>query len=59
MDFCTITASAAALNESAIGYRITSEAQNPDQKYGVHLNPNKSEKVTFSSDDLIIVLSED
>jgi diphthamide synthase (EF-2-diphthine--ammonia ligase) len=59
MDFCMITASASELSESAIGYRITSESQNPDQKYGVHLNPTKSEKVTFSSDDLIIVLSED
>ena len=58
MDFYTITASAADLHESAIGYRITSESQNPDQKYGVHLNPNKSEKVTFTKDDLIIVLSE-
>lgn len=59
MDFYTITASAAELHESAIGYRITREAQNPDQTYGVHLNPNKSEKVTFAEEDLIIVLSED
>jgi ion channel POLLUX/CASTOR len=59
MDFYTIAASAAELHESAIGYRITREAQNPDQTYGVYLNPDKSEKVTFSSEDLIIVLSED
>jgi len=59
LDFYTIAASASELKESAIGYRITSEAQNPDKKYGVRLNPNKSEKVTFSKDDLIIVLSED
>jgi len=59
VDFYTITASAAELNESAIGYRIESQSQDPDQKYGVHLNPNKSERVTFSEDDLIIVLSED
>jgi len=50
---------AAALNQSAIGYRITSQSQNPDQKYGVHLNPDKSKKVTFNDVDLIIVLSED
>ena len=59
MDFYTVTAAAANLNESAIGYRITRESHNTDQKYGVHLNPNKSEKVWFSEDDLIIVLSED
>lgn len=32
MDFYTIAASAAELNESVIGYRITRESQNPDQK---------------------------
>lgn len=59
LDFYTLTAAAASLSESPIGYRITSESHNADKQYGVHLNPNKSEKVRFSEDDLIIVLSED
>ena len=53
MDFYTITASAADLNESATDYRLLATIRS-----GVHLNPNKSEKITFSEDDLIIVLSE-
>jgi len=59
MDFYTVTASAAELGESAIGYRITSLSRDSEQHYGVNLNPAKSEQVTFSEEDFIIVLSED
>ena len=59
VDFYTVVASAAALSESAIGYRIATETTDPDKHYGVHLNPNKSEKVTFKDKDFVIVLSED
>ena len=59
MDFYTVTAAAADLNESAIGYRITRQSHDADNKYGVNLNPAKSKRVSFSEDDLIIVLSED
>jgi Trk K+ transport system NAD-binding subunit len=59
MDFYTVTASAAQLGESAIGYRITSLSRDSEQHYGVNLNPAKSDKVTFSKEDFIIVLSED
>lgn len=59
VDFYTVVASAAELGESAIGYRLTDEARDPDKKYGVHLNPDKSDRVTFKERDFIIVLSED
>lgn len=59
MDFYTIVERAAQLNETAIGYRITSESSNSDEHFGVRLNPKKTDKFTFSPDDLIIVLSED
>ncbi len=59
LDFYTVVASAAEIGESAIGYRIASESLDPDKQYGVHLNPAKSERVTFSENDFIIVLSED
>lgn len=59
MDFYSVTASAAELGESAIGYRITSQSRDADSSYGVNLNPRKSERVTFREDDFIIVLSED
>lgn len=59
MDFYTVTASAAELGESAIGYRITSLSRDSEKGYGVSLNPKKSKRITFSKEDLIIVLSED
>ena len=59
VDFYTVAASAAALGESAIGYRIATETTDPDKHYGVHLNPNKAEKVMLEDKDFVIVLSED
>ena len=59
VDFYTVLASAAELNESAIGYRISSKSSNSDEHFGVKINPAKSQKVVFSEKDFIIVLSED
>lgn len=59
LDFYTVVASAAELGESAIGYRLAAETSNPETTYGVHLNPKKSEKLTLTDRDFIIVLSED
>jgi Trk K+ transport system NAD-binding subunit len=59
MDFYTVTASAAELGESAIGYRTTALSWDSEKTYGIRLNPVKSETVTFSPEDFIIVLSED
>ncbi len=59
VDFYTVVASAAEFGESAIGYRITSMSQDADMHYGVILNPPKSERLKFSDDDCIIVLSEE
>ncbi|MBK9215595.1 MAG: NAD-binding protein [Chloracidobacterium sp.] len=59
VDFYTVLASAAELNESAIGYRIAADSRDSDNHYGIRLNPKKSDNVTFAADDRIIVLSED
>lgn len=59
VDFYTVTASAAELGESAIGYRITADSLDSDKHYGVNLNPVKSQRIAFSEKDYIIVLSED
>ena len=59
MNFYTVIESAAQLNESAIGYRITSLNADSDQHFGVNINPDKSKKLTFSENDFIIVLAED
>jgi hypothetical protein len=58
LDFYAVIASAAEINETAIGYRISSKSRNSDEHFGIKINPPKSEKVTFSSEDYIIVLSE-
>ncbi|MCC6582558.1 MAG: NAD-binding protein [Chitinophagales bacterium] len=59
MDFYTVLESAAQLNETAIGYRINAESSNSEEHFGVKLNPKKSDKISFSPDDFIIVLAED
>jgi len=55
----TLAESAAQLNEVFIGYRIVAHSQSQSKGFGVKMNPNKSEIVTFAEDDMILVLSED
>lgn len=59
IDFYTILESAARKNEVAIGYRILKESRLADKGYGVYVNPNKSDLVSLTKDDMIIVISED
>ncbi|MEL6561081.1 MAG: potassium transporter TrkA [Bacteroidota bacterium] len=59
VNFYTILESAAAKNEVAIGYRIMAQSKNAMEGYGVYVNPKKSEMVTLTDEDTVIVLSED
>ena len=59
MNFYTILESAARKNEVAIGYRVLSKARNADDQYGIVLNPKKSDVFTLTTEDTVIVLSED
>jgi voltage-gated potassium channel Kch len=59
VNFYTILESAAQLNETAIGYRISSLCSDSDKHFGVSINPNKANTVKFSEDDFIIVVAED
>lgn len=59
INFYTVLESASRLNESAIGYRITSQSSDSELHFGVKINPNKSDTICFSKDDYIIVLAED
>ncbi len=59
VNFYTVVTSASELGETAIGYRINAHRSNPDRGYGVVVNPDKSEKVMYSEQDMIIVLAED
>ncbi len=59
MDFYTVLESAAQKGDIAFGYRINKYAYNPEEFYGIRINPNKSEKIIFNPEDKIIVLAED
>jgi K+/H+ antiporter YhaU regulatory subunit KhtT len=59
VNYNNIVANAAALNETAIGYRYSAFSDSMEHNFGVKINPNKSSKVNFSDADFVIVLSED
>ena len=42
----------------AIGYRRFAEADDPRRAYGVVVNPDKADRVTFAVGDKVIVLAE-
>lgn len=58
VNFYTITEAARRRGETAIGYRIISESHNANKAYGVHTNPKKAERISFSDQDKIVVISE-
>ena len=55
----TLVQAASEKGETAIGYRISHLFNNPDQNYGVSLNPNKTQTVKFNTEDKLIVISEE
>ena len=58
VNFYTVTQAALNRNETVLGYRLMSESKIADKAYGVHVNPKKSEKVTFAPEDKVIVFAE-
>ena len=59
VNFYTVVEAARRRGETAIGYRIVSEAKDAGKSYGVHTNPRKSKDVTFAPDDKVIVIAEE
>jgi voltage-gated potassium channel Kch len=59
MSFYTVVEAARQRNEVALGYRLVRHAGDAAKAYGVVVNPTKSELVTFSEWDRLIVLAED
>ena len=41
-----------------IGYRLTAEKDQSQQKYGVYMNPDKEAMVTLTDEDQVIVVAE-
>lgn len=58
-DFYTLCESAARKGEIAIGYRINEFSHNVNKAYGVVVNPKKSEVLTFTEKDKLIVIAEE
>lgn len=56
--FSAVVEAAHIRNETAIGYRIRTDAKDTGKQYGVHINPAKSEIILFQPGDKIIVLAE-
>ncbi len=59
VNFYTIAEAAARRGEVAFGYRITAQATDASQSYGVVINPVKNAAITFSENDDLILLAEE
>lgn len=59
VNFYTVVESARRQGEIALGYRLHSLAADAGKAYGVVINPDKSDLVTFGERDRIIVLAEE
>ncbi|HEX8386584.1 MAG TPA: hypothetical protein VF576_10385 [Rubricoccaceae bacterium] len=57
--FYTVVEAARRRGQTAIGYRLQSQAHDAGASFGVVLNPNKAAHVTFAADDRVVVLAED
>ena len=58
VNFYTVLEAARQRGETAIGYRLQAQAYDDAQAYGVKLNPRKSQSITFSEVDRVIVVAE-
>ncbi len=59
VNFYTVVEAAKRRGETAIGYRLESEAGDAGKAYGVYTNPKKSNTVVFTSADKVIVIAEE
>ncbi|MBM4465794.1 MAG: potassium transporter TrkA [Chloroflexi bacterium] len=58
VSFTTVMAAAQYRGETAIGYRLLSEAEQDGRLSGVHLNPDRFASISFSEQDRVIVLAK-
>src|SRR5262249_52910901 len=59
VNFYTVVESARRRNEVALGYRLQRYASSAEKAYGVVVNPDKSDPITFEAGDKVIVLAEE
>jgi voltage-gated potassium channel Kch len=58
VNFYTVLESAKQRSEVSIGYRLVSYANDAEKAYGVVINPDKSNPITFSQGDKVVVAAE-
>jgi hypothetical protein len=58
LNFHTVVEATRRRGELAVGHRTKAEAGNQHKAYGVHLNPDKSRRISFAEDDRVILPSE-
>ena len=58
VSFYTVVEAARRRGEVAIGYRLLAAGDDPARAYGVVVNPDKGDRVTFAAADKVIVLAE-
>ena len=58
INFYTVIEAARRRGETAFGYKIYSEHDDPARSFGVHINPKKMDLITFKAGDKIIVMAE-
>jgi voltage-gated potassium channel Kch len=58
LNFYTLLEATRRRDEVAIGYRLRANANDAALGYGLHINPRKSDLVTFSEGDRVVVLAE-
>lgn len=56
--FSTVVEAARRKGESAFGYKVGSEAMQNRPGGGIHINPKKSQIITFQPEDCVIVVAE-
>ena len=59
LNYATIVEAALGRGETAIGYRVSAEADDGDAGFGVYVNPSKSTVFNIAPNDRVVVLAED
>lgn len=59
VNFYTMIEAARKKNEVAIGYKVVAEESDSSKGYGIYINPKKSEMITTSLGDGIILISQE
>jgi voltage-gated potassium channel Kch len=59
VSFATLVEAAARRGETAIGYRDAAHSHDPDESFGVIVNPPKSARIQVADGDRLIVLAEE